>query len=1475
MKRTIKKPLALLLSVIMIIAAIPFTASAVDYHTDAQFKVRNEGNTFTISRINATYDQTISYRTVSKTALAGVHFTETTGTLTFTSGQHEKTVTVPETPVSDVSVANRYQNGNDTRFYEFEVMNEIGQVLAYCRRTLSDYTSNLDTANRVHNGSFNSLVRLADCSLDINSEPQAYDDNSNSHTTIRSYIRDITALSDAITVKDKGFGYLNPINVSTEEFITYAGVPKEYLAVSGAEIYLKPFIHMRENDDGYQYIQILTDNPTNFDTSVDDGNVGNPNYCTYICGFEHGDSYDSTWSYYSFPYDADINSNGANETYDNIHYNFVQQKVNSNYGRIDSLANALAVPVSVSQLNFRFDASGNSGDDWQLDLLKVRGLVVDKNGPSIVRAYAAPGNYRNGQLISVSVEFNEAVFSAPAELVTNFGTLHTEGIYRNNVVVYSGQINGTVGSSLSITGFNYGSTGSVQDMFGSSSTPAFPSNSFSNVKIVTRETPQQSGGSYNITNINELMSFIDIANQNPNANGVLMNDIDINPDGRYNIMLPQIGTNSGGYMGTFTGQGQMSLTNLSLGDELFKTIGTSGTVKNITFSYVYRALDFGTNGMLCNENNGTIEHCEITGSANDRAINVSQNYTGLGLLVGTNNGTITDCRISGNYSFNKGGNVGHLTNIGGIAAENYGNILNCLFVGDFSLPASYTGYMGTVCVYNRSGGNVTNSFGKYTSENDFNVVYSNSGGTITNSEKVSTTQLASGEVTWNLNNGVTDGTQTWYQSINSYFTPEPYPAFSRSTVYKHGNIYTNSNRHILSHVDGIQEDCVNSGCAEYWYCTIDGCGKIFSDSAAHNETTLSDLEIPALGHDWSTEWNQNHEGHRHVCTRCGAIKDEAAHACSVPQYTWSTDNLTVDAYKYCDVCNRLIDSETVNTTAAPDTATCTDTGYIRYTANFTKDGFATQIKDIATPALGHDVSTDWSFDNTYHWHSCTRCSEIFDNQQHSFGQPVWTWSKYFNASAKLTCSVCGEEISYDAVVTRSYSEMTTFGEQTLTLTATVTVLGNTYTVEKSYQMLRLSVNSLDLVEGQYQDFYFIPGEDAAYRFYSVGNFSVDARLFDEDDNQIAYGAWNGNYINFDMLRDLEAGKMYRLQLHSDNLTGYLGVHVTKPVTYPITYDNTVQHGNLRVQDLSGYEITRAYEGMLLHVGLSSDSGYRPESVTITNTGGDTVSTHGSFRMPASGITVSATFTDTPIQLGENNVYVEFGTEHEYSFTPSQSGEYRFYSTGDFDMVMRVKAGYYNQIGASGSGHGYNFDTTVSLEAGTTYTLGFWPYYRYNNGFDTDFMTMYVERIYSQYDINEDGTEGIDDIAYIISASQGDISMTPAQTARADIDGDGVVDGFDAAELDRILFGYTNPKGDVNQDGIVNSLDYAMLKSYVLCDNVDLLNKNYLDSEYDSIKDNYGNRVIITQNYYCADFNGDKSVDAFDVYYLDSRIYTIV
>ncbi|MBQ5995385.1 MAG: leucine-rich repeat protein [Clostridia bacterium] len=150
------------------------------------------------------------------------------------------------------------------------------------------------------------------------------------------------------------------------------------------------------------------------------------------------------------------------------------------------------------------------------------------------------------------------------------------------------------------------------------------------------------------------------------------------------------------------------------------------------------------------------------------------------------------------------------------------------------------------------------------------------------------------------------------------------------------------------------------------------------------------------------------------------------------------------------------------------------------------------------------------------------------------------------------------------------------------------------------------------------------------------------------------------------------------------------------------------------------------------------------------------------------------------------------------------------------------------------------------------------------------------------DMDSDGTIDINDIGAVISASVGLLqNMTEVQQIVADYNLDGAIDGFDAAEVDRYVYSINTAKGDVNQDGNTDLADYAMTKAHisgVAVDNntpANLLDKSYLTAEYDSIKDNYPNGTIITQQYYCADYDGDKAVDAFDLFYLDKRINNLI
>ena len=149
-----------------------------------------------------------------------------------------------------------------------------------------------------------------------------------------------------------------------------------------------------------------------------------------------------------------------------------------------------------------------------------------------------------------------------------------------------------------------------------------------------------------------------------------------------------------------------------------------------------------------------------------------------------------------------------------------------------------------------------------------------------------------------------------------------------------------------------------------------------------------------------------------------------------------------------------------------------------------------------------------------------------------------------------------------------------------------------------------------------------------------------------------------------------------------------------------------------------------------------------------------------------------------------------------------------------------------------------------------------------------------------YDINEDGVENFDDVAFIVAASAGETTMSATQIINADFDFDDNADGFDAAWLDRYFYSPTLTDGDVDCDGDIDLTDYALVKAYISGEDLDtehpsdLLDKSYLPAEYDLIKANFDDGVIITPAFYAADYNGDKAVDAFDLFSLDKRLNNI-
>ena len=116
--------------------------------------------TFTVTRKDKTYAQTVRYRTVGLSAYAGQHFNATDGFVSFDADEDKKTVTVTErTPDANKPVY-KYQNGSTERKYKLEVTDRAGYLLVGCTRTMTNGTS--FSADKVSQSGFTAPFRLED-----------------------------------------------------------------------------------------------------------------------------------------------------------------------------------------------------------------------------------------------------------------------------------------------------------------------------------------------------------------------------------------------------------------------------------------------------------------------------------------------------------------------------------------------------------------------------------------------------------------------------------------------------------------------------------------------------------------------------------------------------------------------------------------------------------------------------------------------------------------------------------------------------------------------------------------------------------------------------------------------------------------------------------------------------------------------------------------------------------------------------------------------------------------------------------------------------------------------------------------------------------------------------------------------------------------------------------------------------------------
>ena len=301
------------------------------------FTVSNSGsNQFKITRSGATnIAETVRYRTVPLSAFPGKHYTEKSGVLTFDVGETNKSVSVAELslPSSSSDVAYTYQNGTQ-RSYRFELTDSVGFYIAHCNRGRTIGTSVPSS------GAF--------------------------------AIKDVTIASGPYSADDRGYkenGYESAL--SSSYFNSNNTAPRNWLQSIGAELRMTLSMDAMEEDDAYEYLQVLFSNTQTCDdrsgSGIGNGHPGNPVLSSYMAGFEmETGSKDGTYKAYTFPVTSVGSDAGADDPWG---YNSSDGKkkypLKKQMFRSDSRADdgRILVPTNFTSVVLRLNASGSSGSD--------------------------------------------------------------------------------------------------------------------------------------------------------------------------------------------------------------------------------------------------------------------------------------------------------------------------------------------------------------------------------------------------------------------------------------------------------------------------------------------------------------------------------------------------------------------------------------------------------------------------------------------------------------------------------------------------------------------------------------------------------------------------------------------------------------------------------------------------------------------------------------------------------------------------------------------------------------------------------------------------------------------------------------------------------------------------------------------------------------------------------------------------------
>ena len=667
-----------IIALVLTIAALMVGQSAWGMST---FEVSNpySDNTFRITRTgNTAVEETIDWRVVSLSAMAGMHFTgyqgNYSGTVTFAANVTYVDVTITETtPSGTNSDCFLYQN-TTSRSYRFEVLDKNGDILASKNRTISSGLTQFSAA-KVSN-SITNLVYFNNGNYASGMSSSKYVDVSYTPPTDSVYsgsgvLKGYVLIDDSYDYKRKW------ATVSTSSLINSTGATASYLQNIGYEIYATVCFTEQERDDGYQYVQIVAGNASHsFDGADPNGQVNNPNNSVYKACFELSTGSKQGQGKVFFPHRYDSET-GEFSTDGKLW----QQKFRTGF-RADN-SGSIVLRADVSNITTRFDAGGNDDDTWGYKNFFVRMALCDAAAPTVLDTngyVVSGGRHQKGNTFYVSVAFNEIVTitGSTKKLTTSWGDAVYEEGDGTNVLTFKGEIGSSASGTLKITGMS----GTIKDLADNSFSNPWSSNNKDLVTTLdedyawtTADFNSLATNTYEIATKTDLRHLADYVNNGGNnCQGLtFLQTKDITCDNTYIPIANRTSiTDETSFNGTYDGQGNT----------------VSGITANYSGNYVGL---FGYNDI-----NGTIRNVVLASST-------FTGYLNVGGIVGSNDGTVENCRVESSVNINAVSNGS--SNLGGIAGANRGLVIGCISAATVSTSNNYTYSManGGIVGHNNSG----------------------------------------------------------------------------------------------------------------------------------------------------------------------------------------------------------------------------------------------------------------------------------------------------------------------------------------------------------------------------------------------------------------------------------------------------------------------------------------------------------------------------------------------------------------------------------------------------------------------------------------------------------------------------------------------------------------------------------------------------------------------------------------------------